>query len=430
MSMALVSLNGFVDAIFAGRYVGADALAGVAVSMPLLAVNAAFTSFISAGASNVLSKAIGSRDHVVTGNLFGLVLIYSILAGLLLACAGLLFDEKLMELMGAGKGILKQGAAYYRWMAAGSLSSIFGLTCSAMIRGEGQMAFVTKMTLISVISNLVLNPIFILYFKLGVSGSALATIVSMTIYSMAALYHFRFRDSFIQLHLKTFRFDLNLVREIAAVGWSSVVMQLNGLIRQVILFRTVTTFLNAPEVPFFSAVFRMYSFFIIPVFGMVQALQPVVGINYGARQYERSIMALTIFRKGCCGLMLSLLLLIVAFSRPLLALLLPGHLFSAQEVNQFRLLMCVLPVAPLASTGIVYLQATGRAGLAGKLTLGREFVLFIPLLICLPRLDPRSGIYWGLFLENLLYVLIVFFVVNVKTQEDKKLALEEDLKAF
>ncbi|WP_345949282.1 MATE family efflux transporter [Mucilaginibacter sp. PAMB04274] len=84
MSMALVSLNGFVDAIFAGRYVSADALAGVAVSMPLLAVNSAFTSFISAGASNVLSKAIGSKDHVVTGNLFGLVLIYSILAGLLL----------------------------------------------------------------------------------------------------------------------------------------------------------------------------------------------------------------------------------------------------------------------------------------------------------------------------------------------------------
>lgn len=416
MSMLVISVNSFVDAIFAGRLIGPDALAGVSLSIPLLVINSAAIGFISSGASTVLSRAIGKRDKSVLHQIFTYVLIYTLAISLFLSVSGYLFARPLMELMGAKSGVLEEGVSYYKWMVAGCFSSVFGLAMSALIRAEGQIKYTMRLTILSVITNIALNALFIGYFDLGVKGSAWATVVSMALYSALALYYFLSGRSSVKISLRVFKPDCHIISEISSVGTSAMIMQLNSFVRQVFLFKTVTLYNSSSEVAFFSAVFRIFSFSVIPVFGMLQAMQPIVGINFGAQNYERSITALNQFRIACIGLMLLILIPVFVFPETILSLILPGMKFSEQDIFHFRLLMCILPVAPVASTSIVFLQATGNGKISSCLALGRELILFIPLILLLPFLAGKSGVFYGLFIENILYTLIVFLVVRRQTK--------------
>jgi putative MATE family efflux protein len=416
MSMLVISLNSFVDAVFAGRIIGADALAGVSLSMPLLVVNSAITGFISSGASNVLSHAIGNGNESVTKNIFTYVAFYTVGVSVVLGILGFTYARPIMQLMGAEFRVLEEGIRYYKWMMAGSVTSIFGLGMSALIRAEGQMKFTMRVTSASVLINIILNPLLMGYMGLGVMGSAWATIISMGFYSASTLYYFLSGRSAITINLKKFKADIEIIRAISSVGISALIMQLNSFVRQVFLFKTVTLYNSSADVAFFSAVFRIFSFSVIPIFGMLQAMQPIVGINYGAGNYERSISALKLFRLACSSLMLMILVPVFVFPTTLLSLILPNMAFSEQNIFHFRLLMCILPLAPIASTSVVFLQATRNAKIATYLALGREVLLFIPLLVLLPHLTGKNGIYYGLFIENVLYMLIVFFVVRRQTK--------------
>lgn len=412
LSMLVISFNSFVDAIFAGRLISADALAGISLSMPLLIINSAVTGFISSGASNLLSRAIGNDDKVVLKYIFTYVLIFSLVASLLLGALGYFYAKPALILLGASDSVLIEATGYYTWMMAGSFTSIFGLAASSLIRAQGQMRYAMRVTAIAVTTNIILNPLLIVYMGMGIKGSALATVISMGVFSVLTVCYFLSDKSVVKISLQGFKFNYQIVAGISSVGLSALIMQLNGFVRQVILFKTVTWYSDATDVAFFSAVFRIFSFSVIPVFGMLQGMQPIVGINFGAKNYNRSIAALRNFRLGAMGLMLIVLFPILLFPETVLRLLLPQMQFSPNDILHFRLLMFILPIAPIASTSVVFLQATGNGSTSTYLALSRELVLFVPLMILLPYTIGKSGIYYGLFLENVLYMLIVYAAVT------------------
>ncbi|MFC3559471.1 MATE family efflux transporter [Pedobacter jamesrossensis] len=415
--MLVISLNSFVDAMFAGRYIGSDALAGISLCIPLLVVNSAVTGFISSGSSNILSRAIGSKDETVFRNLFAYTLAFSLVASVVLGVLGYLFSTPLLQLMGATGEILKEAGTYYRLMMAGCFTSIFGLGISSLIRAEGRMKYAMSITTFAVILNIILNAILVIYLRWGVKGSAIATVASMGIFTLLTLRYFVKEDSYVKLNFKKLAYLPNMISDIANVGLSALVMQLNNFLRQVFLFKTVTWYNGAIDTAFFSAVFRIFSFSVIPIFGMLQAMQPIVGINFGAGNLERSIRALNYFRLATIGMMLIALIPLQIFSGEILSLLLPEMNFSAQDIMRFRLLMCILPIAPIASTAVVFMLATKRGKVTTYLALGRELLLFCPLMLLLPFLFGASGIYYGLFLENIIYMIVVILVLKIQVKK-------------
>lgn len=424
--MLVISLNSFVDAIFAGRYIGAEALSGISLSLPLLIVNSAVTGFISSGASNVLSRAIGSKDKAVFENIFAYVFFGAITISLILALLGNSCSEWLLHLMGATGKTLFEASTYYRWMMTGCITSILGLAISSLIRAEGNMKYAMSVTTISVVLNVALNALFVVHLGWGVRGSALATVFAMGIFTLLTIRYFFKNDSYVKINFKRLAYLPEMLADIASVGLSALLMQLNNFLRQVFLFKTVTWYNNAADVSFFSAVFRIFSFSVIPIFGMLQAMQPLVGINFGAGKLHRSIVALYYFRIACVGIMLVALLPLQIFASEILSFLLPATKFSAQDVFLFRLLMFILPIAPISSTAIVFMQATKRGKTTSYLAVGREFLLFLPIMFLLPHLLGASGIYYGLFAENLLYATVVLLVLQ---QQIKRLkATEQTMK--
>jgi len=411
LGMGLVATNSLVDAILVGRLVGADALAGVSLVFPLTILIAAVTGLLSGGSASVLSRAIGAgRTDVqrkVLGNLFTLSLVFS----LALALPGYAWAEQLVGLMGGPARISAYGSEYWRVFLLGAFFQVFGLSSNVLIRAEGNVGQAMRLAAGAVLADVLFSYVLIGYFDLGVRGGAWGTVLSMLLYCLLNLRYLLSGRSALPAGGLRPGADKELTREVLSVGVSALVMQGANFVRQVILFKTIAHYATGEELAFFGAVYRLYTFAVLPVFGLVQSLQPAVGINYGAGQYGRSVQAVHVYRAGGAGLLLLVSAVPLLFPAPVLALLLPEAAFSARDLFHFRLVMLLLPCVPVGVTGIVFFQATGRAKTASMLSLGRE-LLFVPLMLLMPYLWGVPGVYYGLFIENLLYFLAVWLATR------------------
>lgn len=410
--MLLIAFNAFADALYVGRLVGADALAGVSMSIPLMVLNTALLNLIAAGANSLLSRSIGSGNKAIQEQLFAHVLLLSTGVALLLMIPGLFFAAPLIALTGASGNILHYGTQYYTISQAGCFFSIFGLVSSGLIRAEGNIKRAMLISLSGVMINLLLNPFFIVWLHMGVEGSALATVVSMFFYCLLTMQYFLSGKSVVRIRINRNILRYNIFKDILAVGLSAMLMQLSGFIRQLFLFKAVVRYGTDAQVALFAAIYRLFSFSIIPVFGFLQALQPIIGINYGAEQYRRSVKAPGVFLSGCIGLMLLIALPSFLFPVNILGLLVPGIAPGASGILHFRMVLMVLLIAPVSSVSVVYLQATGNAKWSAWLAGGREMLLFLPLVVLLPYFYGDAGVYYTLVAENVLYMFIVLSVLR------------------
>ncbi|MFT3947457.1 MAG: MATE family efflux transporter [Agriterribacter sp.] len=409
--MLVIAVNSFADALYVGRFVGAEALAGVSMSIPVMVLNTALLNLIAAGANSLLSRSIGSGDKEIQERIFAHVLLLSIGVSLFLMISGLFFAAPIIALTGASGNILHHGVQYYAVSQAGSFFSVFGLVSSGLIRAEGQIKRAMLISLSGVMINMLLNPFFIICLHMGVQGSALATVVSMFFYCLLTTRYFLSGKSVVCIRINRNIWRSGIFKDILVIGLSAMLMQLSSFIRQLFLFNAVIRYGTDAQVALFSAIYRLFTFSIIPVFGFLQALQPVVGINYGARQYRRSVKALGVFLTGCTGLMMLMALPSFILPGEALGLLIPGIAVDASGIFHFRMVLMMLLIAPISSVSVVYLQATGNAKWAAWLAGGREILLFLPLVLLLPAIYGAAGVYYTIAVENVLYMFIVLSVL-------------------
>ncbi|UOQ70196.1 MATE family efflux transporter [Hymenobacter cellulosilyticus] len=411
LGMLIVSINSLVDAVFVGRWVGPDALAGLVLVFPLTVINSSLVALLSAGFSSVASRSLGADDPARQRDLLNLLLTLSLVLGGTVSLLGYGFARQAVALLGGTGAVLRYGAAYYEILALGGFFTLLSLSSSTLIRATGQIRQAMTYSATAVITNMVLAATFVKGLHMGVRGAALGTGLAMLLYCVLNLQHLLRGRTALALGPVRPYFNWPLTREIVGIGSSAFLMQATSFVRQVLIFKSVAHYGTAAELAFFGAVYRVYGFSQLPVFGLLQALQPTVGINHGAGNYLRSQQAVRVFRLAGIGLLFLVSLPSLLFPAQVLDLLLPATTFATTDLAQFRMLMLVLLGTPLASTGYVYFQATGQARLATTLSFGRE-VLFVPLILLIPRFLGLPGIYYGLALENVTYALVVLGVTT------------------
>jgi Na+-driven multidrug efflux pump len=223
-----------------------------------------------------------------------------------------------------------------------------------------------------------LTPLLVQGFGWGVRGTALSTVLSRAVYALLTGLYFVHKKPAYALDNIRWQIHPTILRPILAIGLSAFVMQSTNFVRQLFIFQSMAYYASPAQLAFFSAVFRIFSFALIPVFGVLQALQPVAGVNFGAKNYQRSIKAVKVFSLGGIAVLLPIWLPTILFPELALSLLLPATAFSAHDLANFRWVMLSL-----------------------------QAFLFTPLILLLPRYYAVDGIYYCLALENTLWILIV-----------------------
>ncbi len=393
--MLLWGLNAILDAVFIGQLIGEQALAGAVLAYPITQLTLGLSSLAGIGGGVALSIAIGRGDRDLMRCLPGTVLAIAALLALGYAVIGGLFAEPLVRAMGGRGELVDIGASYLRASALGGLGAIAGMSLNMLLRGEGKMRLAAGYMAIGLAANIVLTPLFIAGFGWGVAGAAWATNVGGLV--GAALVWMRFARGQASYPVDARRIGLHpaLSRRIVKLGTPAMIMSSMGLIQAIVVFNVLVRIGTESDIAFYGAAWRVLIFMLTPLFGLMRAFQPVAGINYGAGNWQRIRQSYWTFVGAGLVIIVPIWALMTLFPEQTLMLMLPEMAFSTTDLHHFRIMMLVLPLLPVTFTALALLPAIEQPGKATMVSVARQLVFYVPVMLIVPGLVGLPGIYYG-----------------------------------
>jgi putative MATE family efflux protein len=393
IGMLVNALYNVVDRIFIGRGVDALGIAGTTIGFPIMLVIMGFAMLIGIGANSLVSIRLGEKKkddaELIMGNAFILLVLVSAVISIL----GLIFLTPLLKVFGASETVLPYAKEYLRIILLGTVFQSVGFGMNNFIRSEGNPKIAMMTMLIGAILNTILDPLFIFVFKWGMSGAALATIISQAASAAWVLYHFLSGKGTLRLRKKYFKLQMNTVVKIAAIGAAPFAMQMAASLQNVILNKSLVNYGGDVAVSGMGIVMSIMTLMIMPLFGINQGVQPIIGYNYGAKKYDRVKEALKL------GIIAATIIVCVGF--------LAIRLFPSQFVSMFnkndagliefathalKVFTIFLPIIGFQIIASNYFQAVGKPKQASILSLSRQVLLLIPALLIFPRFFGINGV--------------------------------------
>ncbi|MGB9886051.1 MAG: MATE family efflux transporter [Moorellales bacterium] len=392
--MLVNALYNVVDRIFVGQGVGSLAIAGITVSFPVMVISLALSALISLGATASISLRLGEGRREAAEQVAGNALALLMLVGITYSVVGLSYLEKILSAFGASSAVMPFAVEYQRVMLAGNVLMAVGFGLSHMIRAEGNPTVPMYMALVGTATNIVLDWVAVFPLQMGVRGAALATVISQGVgVAMALRYYLRGR-SLVRLRLPNLRLRLAVCLGMVGLGIPHFIMQVLNSAQQVILNRSLAYYGGDLAIAAMGIVFSLGTFFFMPVIGVAQGAQPIIGYNYGARQFDRVREAFKLAGLGATAIVLIGFVATRIWPEQLIGL------FSRDDPELVRLgahilwyFFLLVPTVGFQVISSGYFQAVGKPVHATVLTLSRQVLLFIPLLLILPRLWGLEGIW-------------------------------------
>jgi len=391
VGMVVNALYNVVDSIFVGHGVGEIGLAAVTIAFPIMIILMAFGMLVGVGAAAVVSLRIGQhKQHEaekIVGNAFTLAAILSVT----LSAGMLLYLDPILISLGAQPTVLPYARDFTRIILLGSIFMYIGFGLNNVVRAEGNPKMAMTTVLISAGLNIVLNPLFIFTFHLGISGSALATVVSQGVSAIWVLAYFLGDKSLLKLRLSNLVLDKDIVLSIFKIGMSPFLMQIAASVVTVLFNYSLLKYGGELAVASIGVINRIAMLMLMPIFGLSQGLQPIIGYNYGAKNYARVIKALKIAIYAATIFSATGFLFIQLFDEQIIMLFNDNPELISIGSHGMRIYLCMLPIIGFQIIGGNYFQAVGKAGYAIVLSMSRQVIILIPLVLILPGLLGLNG---------------------------------------
>ena len=390
VGMTVSALYNIVDRIFVGRGVGSLAIAGITIGFPIMLIVMAFSMLVGMGATSLISIRLGEKKKEEAELIAGNALLLLIILSLSLSIPGLLFLTPLLKLFGASNEVLPYAGDYLRIILLGTV--LFGISfgMNNFIRAEGNPHTAMYTMLIGAVANIVLDYYFIFILGLGIKGAALATVIAQGISALWVLYYFFFGRSVLKIQWKNLKLEPFVIRSIFTIGFPPFAMQLVDSVKQVILLKSLGIYGGDLAIAAMGILFSISTILVMPVIGISQGAQPIIGYNYGARQYKRVKKALQ-SAIAAATLIISLGFVFTRlFPEAIVALFAKNDIpLIALGSHALLTFFLFLPIIGFQVIGATYFQSVGKAKQATIITLSRHILFFIPALLILPQ-------FWGL----------------------------------
>ena len=405
MGMFVIGLYPLMDGIFAGQIIGQVAMAACGVAMPLTYINSGIATLLGMGSASVLARALGKGDQRVVNKVMGNLIFWVLVCSAITTVGGLLLAPYFLDLVGATGEIKALGIRYLHIIFLGSVFVNFTQSANMVIRGEGLMKKAMLIMGLGAGMNIALDPILMMALgDFAIEGAAMATVLSQITQALVTYHYFRKQSQ--QVKIGPIRIEKELSGQVFAVGVSAMMMQLLFMIQQTLLYKMAFQYGGEMHGTLMAAAIRMYGFSFIPLWGMSQGLQPVVGTNFGAKRYDRVAASVRVFSWG--GLLLAGFFWIFALALPGQILQLFGVEASliAQGVGYFRLFYMAFVLYGVMVMAVTFFQAIGDGKKASLIVLGRQLVAFVPLALLLPQWLGVAGVWLAQPLVDTVIILL------------------------
>lgn len=411
LAMVLYGLNAFMDTIYIGQLLNETALAGVALAYPLTSMAMGVGSWVGTGAGNHLSVLLGKNDNETLKKVIPNSTLFTLVGSLVFAVPCYLFATPLIQMMGGSGEILWYGVRYFKITLLAFPLWVFGLQLNMIVRAEGKMMTAALFMVYGLVVNLILTPLAIIYLNMDVDGAAWATNIGMLVYCIVGyLYFVRGRASF-ESNINAIFYDNEVFKSILKLGFPGFILSLMGLIQAIVVFNAVVNHGTDEDLAFFAAANRILLFLMTPLFGLMRALQPVEGVNFGAGQYERVKKSFLLFCKTGLWLVLPFWLFLMLFPELGIQMVLPNKVMTATELIDFRVYMAIIPFLPFVFMALTHLPAIEQPKYASIIGVARQLVFYVPVMLLLPKWMGISGVYYGSTLIDIIVTLWLGYIV-------------------
>ncbi|MGD9328382.1 MAG: MATE family efflux transporter [Cyclobacteriaceae bacterium] len=412
MGVLVLSIYNLVDTIFVGNYVGPLGIAAVTVVMPITFFMSSVGMAIGIGGGSIISRALGSdnkeKAHLTFGNMIGMTLT---IAAVFVIISSLYIEEVLIMFGGKGE-ILDYATEYFGILLIGIPFLAWAMMSNNIIRAEGKPKFAMLVMMIPAVSNIILDAVFIVYFKWGIMGAAWATTISYMLSAVYAFGFFALRQSELRLERKHFRIDLSIAREITSLGGVTLARQ--GTISLLVLVLNHTLFRYGGEISIavYGIISRMIMFALFPVMGLVQGFVPIAGYNYGAEYWLRVKEVVNTAIKYGVGLSFIIFITVLLGADSIVRIFSKDAEILMETPYALRIAFLATPLIAVQLIGASYFQAIGKPGPALVLSLSKQGFFLIPLVLILPVFLGIDGVWIAFPIADLSSTLVTWLYLK------------------
>lgn len=400
VAMTSSSLYNIIDSIFIGHGVGPMAIAGLALTLPLMTIAWAFGAMVGIGAAAIISIRLGQGNRRAAEFTLGNVVLLNLLIGTIFTVVSLTFLDQILYFFGASDQTIGYARDFMQIVLSGTVVTHLYLGLNEVLRASGYPQKAMLIILTAVAVNIILNPLFIFGFGWGVRGSAIATVISQCTALGVSLTHFCSAESFLHFKRGIFRLRTKIVGGIVSIGLAPFMLNLCASV-VVIFVNKALRMCGGIDGDFYIGAYgimnRVVLLFIMVVAGLNQGMQPIVGYNYGAKQYDRVIRTLkmTILCAVCVtttGFLMSHIL------PRQIAMLFVGNGGDADRIVDaaaygLRIVLTAFPIVGFQIVTSNFFQYIGKPRKAIMLSMTRQMLFLVPLLIILPQHFGVLGVW-------------------------------------
>lgn len=393
IAMTASSLYNMVDSIFIGQGVGTLAISGLALTFPLMNLAAAFGSLVGVGASTLVSVKLGQKDYDTAQRVLGNVVILNIVIGIAFTVITLAFLDPILHFFGASEDTIGYARDYMRIILLGNVITHLYMGLNTVLRSSGHPKQAMLATIATVVINTLLDPLFIYVFKWGIQGAAIATILAQIISLIWLIKLFSNKNELIHFHRGIFRLKKRIVTASLSIGLSPFLMNLAATFVVILINQGLKRHGGDLAIGAYGIVNRLAFLFLMIVMGLTQGMQPIAGYNFGAKQYNRvtEVLKLTIYAATIVTTMGFVMGMF--FPRIAVSIFTTDKELIDLAAEGLRIVLLCFPIVGFQMVTSNFFQSIGMAGKAIFLSLTRQVLFLIPLLLILPHFMGSMGVW-------------------------------------
>lgn len=417
IAMLAASLYNIVDSIFIGHGVDALALSGLAVTFPLMNISTAFGAMVGVGSSTLISVKLGQKDYKIAEQILGNAVVMNVVMGIIFGVAALLFLDPILYFFGASEATISYAREYMQIILAGNIFTHMYFGFNALLRAMGHPKMAMKATILTVILNTLLDPLFIfdtinlgfVQFSgagWGIRGAAIATVLAQCVSLVWQLRVLSDKKEFIHLKRGIYSLKSYIVKEVLTIGLSPCLMNLASCFVVIFINRGLTNYGGDYAVGAYGIVHKMTFIFVMIVMGFNQGMQPIAGYNYGAKAYDRvtKVLKITIFL--ATGVTTLAFVIGEFFPEYVARIFTSDEKMIEMAVVGMRYNCLMFPIVGFQMVTGNFFQSIAQPGKAIFLSLSRQLLFLVPFIIIFPHFWGINGVWVSLPASDLVSSVI------------------------
>ena len=420
IAMTASSLYNMVDSIFIGHGVGKFAIAGLALTFPLMNLGAAFGALVGVGASATISMLLGQKNYEMAQKVLGNVISLNTIIGIAYTVIFLIFLDPILYFFGASENTIGYARDYMEIILLGNIVTHMYLGLNAVMRSAGMPKKAMYATIFTVVINAVLDPLFIYVFDWGIRGAAIATIIAQTLALAWIVKLFSNKNLVIHFKKGIYKLKSRIVKDVISIGMAPFFMNTAACLIVILINQGLQRHGGDLAIGAYGIVNRISFVFVMIVMGLNQGMQPIVGFNYGARQYKRVLSALKLTILCATAVVTAGFLAAEIFPRQLVKIFTTDEELIQHAITGMRIVFACFPIIGFQIVTGNFFQSVGMAGKAAFLSLTRQLIFLLPCLLILPHFFQTNGIWMSMPAADALSSIVSATLIFSQIKKFKK----------